>query len=49
MICSLGLMLCSDPEGQQIARQSIRTLAAYQSRLGNIPHNVGFTGIPTRP
>jgi glycogen debranching enzyme len=46
MICSLGLMLCSDPEGQQITRQSIRTLAAYQSRLGNIPHNVGFTGIP---
>lgn len=46
MICSLGLMLCGDPQGPQIARQSIRTLAAYQSRLGNIPHNVGFTGIP---
>ena len=46
MICSLGLMLCGDPQGHQIARQSIRTLAAYQSRLGNIPHNVGFTGIP---
>ncbi|GGK35678.1 hypothetical protein GCM10008955_32010 [Deinococcus malanensis] len=46
MICSLGLMLCAGPEGPEIARQSIRTLAAYQSRLGNIPHNVGFTGIP---
>ncbi|MFC4454198.1 amylo-alpha-1,6-glucosidase [Deinococcus sonorensis] len=46
MISSLGLMLCRDPEGPEVARRSIRTLAAYQSRLGNIPHNVGFTGLP---
>ncbi|GHF53593.1 glycogen debranching enzyme [Deinococcus metalli] len=46
MVCTLGLLLCADPIGSQIARQSVRTLAAYQSRLGNIPHNVGFSGVP---
>lgn len=46
MICTLGLLLCEGPQGAEVARQSVRTLAAYQSRLGNIPHNVGFTGIP---
>lgn len=45
MVCTLGLMLCGEG-GPDIARQSVRTLAAYQSRLGNIPHNVGFTGLP---
>jgi len=45
MVCTFGLMLCGDA-GQGVARQSIRTLAAHQSRLGNIPHNVGFTGVP---
>ncbi|PYE54593.1 amylo-alpha-1,6-glucosidase [Deinococcus yavapaiensis] len=46
MICTLGLLQCADPEGAQIARRSVRTLATYQSRLGNVPHNVGFSGIP---
>ena len=46
MVCSLGLMLCEAGDGPQIARQSVQTLAAYQSRLGNIPHNVGFSGLP---
>ncbi|AWN21962.1 glycogen debranching protein [Deinococcus irradiatisoli] len=45
MVCALGLMLCG-PEGADIARRSVDTLAAYQSRLGNIPHNVGFVGLP---
>ena len=45
MVCTLGLMLCAEG-GPEIARQSVRTLAAYQSRLGNIPHNVGFSGLP---
>ncbi|WP_157202653.1 amylo-alpha-1,6-glucosidase [Calidithermus chliarophilus] len=45
MICGLGLMLTGE-EGQAIHRASLRTLQAYQSPLGNIPHNVGFTGIP---
>lgn len=44
MVCSLGLMLCAG--GPEITRQSVKTLAAYQSRLGNIPHNVGFSGLP---
>lgn len=46
MICTLGLLQCEDPEGAEIARRSVRTLATYQSRLGNVPHNVGFSGIP---
>lgn len=46
MICGLGLMVTRDPQGPEIMRRSLNTLQAYQSRLGNIPHNVGFTGIP---
>lgn len=46
MICGLGLMVSSDPEGVAIHRRSLGTLRQFQSRLGNIPHNVGFTGIP---
>ncbi|GEM47239.1 amylo-alpha-1,6-glucosidase [Deinococcus cellulosilyticus] len=46
MICGLGLMVMGSPEGAEIMRRSLRTLQAYQTRLGNIPHNVGFTGIP---
>src|SRR5687767_912417 len=42
MICSLGLMLCRDAEGQKILRRSFHTLRSYQSPLGNIPHNVGL-------
>jgi glycogen debranching enzyme len=44
MICGLGLMLAE--EGRAVHRASLRTLQTYQSPLGNIPHNVGFTGIP---
>lgn len=46
MICGLGLMVASDPEGAQVQARSLETLERYQSPLGNIPHNVGFTGIP---
>lgn len=46
MICGLGLMMAGDPEGATIHYHSLETLRNYQSRLGNIPHNVGFTGIP---
>lgn len=46
MICGLGLMVAGNPEGAEIHRRSLGTLKQFQSRLGNIPHNVGFTGIP---
>ena len=45
MICGLGLLLCADPEGAQIHRRSLETLRAFQSPLGKVPHNVGFTAV----
>lgn len=45
MICSLGLLLCEDPEGQAIHRRSLDTLRRYQSLLGKLPHNVGIANI----
>ncbi|HEX2864137.1 MAG TPA: glycoside hydrolase 100 family protein, partial [Deinococcales bacterium] len=41
----LGLMQMG-AEGADVHRRSLATLQAYQTPLGNIPHNVGFTGIP---
>jgi hypothetical protein len=41
MMCSLGLLLCADPEGRAIHRRSLETLRRHQSRLGAVPHNVG--------
>lgn len=46
MVCGFGLMVASSPEGAAIQKQSLLTLKAFQTRLGNMPHNVGFTGIP---
>lgn len=46
MISGLGLMVAQDPAGATIHRRSLQTLRQFQSRLGNIPHNVGFTGVP---
>jgi glycogen debranching enzyme len=46
MVCALGLMVARDRRGRDIVYRSLETLRAYQSELGNIPHNVGFTGIP---
>ncbi|MFC0472110.1 amylo-alpha-1,6-glucosidase [Halalkalibacter kiskunsagensis] len=45
MICGLGLLLTNDPEGKAIHRRSLETLRAFQSELGKIPHNVGFTNV----
>ncbi|HEU5014900.1 MAG TPA: GH116 family glycosyl hydrolase, partial [Roseiflexaceae bacterium] len=45
MICGLGLLLCRDPEGAAIHRRSLETLRRFQSPLGKIPHNVGFTHV----
>lgn len=40
MICGLALLLLE--EGREVHRRSLATLEQFQSRLGNIPHNVGF-------
>lgn len=45
MICGLGLWLCDDSEGNGIHRRSLDTLRKFQSPLGKIPHNVGFTNV----
>src|SRR5438270_5657469 len=46
MICSLGLLLTDDPGGREIHRRSLETLRRHQTRLGNVPHNVGLAGMP---
>ena len=43
MICGLGLLLCQD--GLAVHRRSLATLQRFQSPLGKIPHNVGFTAV----
>jgi len=40
LICGLGLMVASDPEGAEIHRRSLQTLRGGQSRLGNIARSV---------
>ena len=45
MICGLGLLLCGDAEAAAVHRRSLDTLRRFQSELGKIPHNVGFTGV----
>jgi glycogen debranching enzyme len=45
MICGLGLLLCQNPEGAAIHGRSLDTLRRFQSPLGKIPHNVGFTNV----
>jgi glycogen debranching enzyme len=45
MIGGLALMLCGDAEGAAIQRRSLATLERFQSRRGNLPHNVGWTGV----
>jgi glycogen debranching enzyme len=46
MLCGLGLMLQDDRELWEVHRHSIESLAAGQSRLGNIPFGVGFPDVP---
>jgi hypothetical protein len=45
MLCGLGLWLCGEA-GQAIHARSLETLRRFQSPLGKIPHNVGFTAVP---
>jgi glycogen debranching enzyme len=45
MIAGLGLWLCSNSEGGKIHRRSLELLRQFQSPLGKIPHNVGYTDV----
>lgn len=44
MVCGLGLLLCGQP-GVAIHDRSLATLRQFQSPLGKIPHNVGFSDV----
>ena len=45
MISGLGLLLCQDTEGRAIHQRSLNSLGQFQSSLGKIAHNVGYSGI----
>jgi glycogen debranching enzyme len=45
MICGLGLWLTQDTQGSAIHKRSLDTLRQFQSALGKIPHNVGYTDV----
>lgn len=45
MICGLGLWLCANPAAKDFYRRSLETLRQFQSPLGHIPHNVGYTDV----
>jgi glycogen debranching enzyme len=45
MIGGLGLLLCEDAEGGTVHRRSLNTLRQFQSKLGKIPHNVGYSDV----
>jgi glycogen debranching enzyme len=44
MICGLALLLLD--AGRAVHARSLATLERFQSRLGNVPHNVGFPHQP---
>ncbi len=45
MISGFGLWLCDNPEGGALHGRSLGTLRQFQSRMGKIPHNVGYTNV----
>ncbi len=45
MICGFGLWLFDNPEGGAMHKRSLETLRHFQSRMGKIPHNVGYTDV----
>ncbi len=46
MICGFGLWTCESADAAVIHQRSLNTLRQFQSLLGKIPHNVGFTDVP---
>lgn len=45
MIGGLGVWLCTDSAARHIHQRSLETLRQFQSALGHIPHNVGYTDV----
>lgn len=45
MVCGLGLCLCADPQGKVIHQRSMESLRQFQSPMGKIAHNVGYSDI----
>jgi glycogen debranching enzyme len=45
MIAGLGLWLCEDSMGSVLHRRALDTLREFQSPLGKIPHNVGYSDV----
>src|SRR5215207_6016618 len=43
MICGLGLWLCKD--GSAVHQRSMDSLRQFQTPLGHIPHNIGYSNI----
>ena len=45
MISGLGLWLCNDGEGAAIHQRSLESLRHFQSPLGKIAHNIGYSDV----
>lgn len=45
MICGLGLWLFPQPDAGAVHQRSLETLRQFQSHLGKIPHNIGYTDV----
>ncbi len=45
MIAGLGLWLCHGGAGRAIHRRSLDSLRQFQTPLGHIPHNIGYTDV----
>ncbi len=45
MIAGLGLWLCADQQGRALHRRALDLLRQFQSPMGHIPHNVGYTDV----
>jgi glycogen debranching enzyme len=45
MISGLGLWLCLNPEAHAMHQRSLETLRQFQSPLGKIAHNVGYSNV----
>jgi glycogen debranching enzyme len=45
MVSGFGLLLSGAPGCAELHDRSLATLGRHQSRLGKIPHNVGFPGV----
>lgn len=45
MVSGLGLWLCRDADARAMHRRSLDSLRGFQTPLGHIPHNIGYTDV----